>query len=211
MKQFFILLFSACFSLTFAQKNEPFQGTLHYRIDFQVHPDSSSIPYSRMTLYTNDTLVRVDSETAQLGSQILITHLAMQKYYLLLNWDSKKYAIQAHLPKDTIVSAYTFKKKMGKKVIGGIKAKRVFVSASYFPKPLEMWYAPSVSPKYLSILKGIKGLPVDYYVQMEDGYLHYYLESSDLSPVSKDLFGISSEYQKVTFDEFIEVTAGNVE
>ncbi len=211
MKHLFIILFSACFSLVFAQKKEPFQGILHYRIDFQVHPDSISIPYSKMTVYTNDTLVRVDSETSQLGEQMLITHLALRKYYLLLNWDSKKYAIQGHLPKDTTASPYTFKKKMGRKTIGGIKAKKIIVSATYFPKPLVMWYAPSISPKYLSVLEGIKGLPLDYYVQMEDGYLHYVLERADLSPVDKDIFGISSAYQKVTFDEFIEATAGNVD
>lgn len=211
MKYLFILLLIVCTSSVNAQKNEPFQGTLHYRIDFKVHPDSIATPYSKMTVYTNDTIVRVDSETAQLGGQNLITHLELQKYYLLLEFDSKKYAIQGYMPKDTTASAYTFKKKCGSKKIAGIKAKKVLVSASFFAKPIVMWYAPSISPKYLSVLKGIKGLPLDYYVQMEDGYLHYVLESVDLSPVSKSTFGIGSDYQKVTFDQFIEATAGNIE
>lgn len=211
MKQLFILLFSICFSITFAQKHEPFQGTLHYRIDFQAHPDSTAVPYSKMSVYTNDTLVRVDSETTQLGEQVLITHLALQKYYLLIEFDSKKYAIQGHEVENKKPSSYTFKKKWGKKKIGGITAKKVLVSAPFFPKPILMWYAPNISPKYLSILKGIPGLPLDYYIQMEDGYLHYRLESADVSPVHKDSFGIGSDYKKVTFDQFIEATVGESE
>ena len=211
MKYLFLILCTLSFSLTFAQKNEPFQGTFNYRIDFQVHPDSLAIPYSKMVVYTNDTLVRVDTETAQLGEQLLITHLELRKYYLLLQLDSKKYAIQGHLPKDTTVSAYHFKRKMGSKKIAGIKAKKVLVSASYFPKPMIMWYAPDISSKYLNVLSGIKGLPLDYYVKMEDGYLHYVLETAEIAPVNRELFGISSDYQKVTFDQFIEATAGHVE
>lgn len=211
MKYFIFILMFACFTGVNAQTNKPFQGTLHYRIDFQPHPDSAAIPYSKMTVYTNDTIVRVDSETAHLGEQNLITHLELQKYYLLLEFDSRKFAIQGYLPKDSLASAYTFKKKFGRKKIAGIKAKKILVSAAFFPTPITMWYAPSISPKYLSVLKGIKGLPLDYYVQMEDGYLHYVLESADLSPVKKDIFGIGSDYQKVTFDQFIEQTAGNVE
>lgn len=211
MKQLVFLFFIVCLTCVNAQKNEPFQGTLHYRIDFKIHPDSLATSYSKMTVYTNDTIVRVDSETAQLGGQNLITHLELQKYYLLLEFDSKKYAIQGYMPKDTTASTYSFKKKWGKKKIAGIKAKKVLVSASFFPKPITMWYAPSISPKYLSVLKGIKGLPLDYYIQMEDGYLHYVLESAELSPVSKSAFGIGSDYQKVTFDQFIEATAGHIE
>jgi hypothetical protein len=211
MKYLFILLLLVCISSVNAQKHEPFQGTLHYRIDYKVHPDSLAIPYSKMTVYTNDTIVRVDSETAQLGGQSLITHLELQKYYLLLEFDSRKFAIQGFSPKDTIASAYSFQKKMGRKKIAGIKAKKVLVRAEFFPQPIIMWYAPSISPKYLSVLKGIKGLPLEYYVKMEDGYLHYVLESADLAPVSKDTFGIGSDYQKVTFDQFIEETTGNME
>ena len=211
MKHLVLLLFITCFTIVNAQKIEPFNGTLHYRIDFKVHPDSLAIPYSKMTLYSNDTLIRIDTETAQLGEQVMITHIELQKYYLLLELDSKKYAIQGHLPNDTTASAYTFKKKMGKRTIAGIKAKKVLVSASYFPKPIVMWYAPTISSKYLSVLKGIKGLPLDYYIQMEYGYLHYVLESADLSPVSKSIFGIGSDYQKVSFDEFIDATVGSGE
>ena len=211
MKQLVLLLFIACFTLVKAQRCEPFQGTLHYRIDYKVHPDSIGTPYSKMDVFTNDTLIRVDTETAQLGGQVMITHIELQKYYLLLELDAKKYAIQGYLPKDTIASAYKFKKKMGRKTIGGIKAKKVLVSSSSFQKPITMWYAPTISSKYLSVLKGINGLPVDYYIQMEDGYLHYVLESADLSPVSKNTFGIGSDYQKVTFDEFIEKTVGDGE
>ena len=197
---FFLLLSSSGFSQSF----EPFSGRMVYRIEFKGLQDSVSTVQSKMVVYTNDTLVRIESETGQLGPQVLIKHLILQKYYLLLEYNDRKFAIQQNVPADTAASKYTFKKKFGKKKIGGLKAKRVMVKTASFEKPLEMWYFPSISPKYLDVLKGIKGLPADYYIQMEDGYLHYVLETIEASPVNMDLFGIPSDFRKVSFDDFME-------
>lgn len=186
------------------KKYAPFSGRLVYRIEFKGAADSAFAMQSKTSIYTNDTLVRIESESGQLGPQVLIKHLLLQKYYLLLEYNDKKYAIQQHMPADTTLSKYTFKKKFGKKKIAGIKAKKVVVNSQSFAEPLTMWYFPTISPKYLDVLKGIKGLPVDYYIQMEDGYLHYILESIEISPVNMDLFGIPSDFKKVSFDEFMD-------
>jgi hypothetical protein len=192
-----------CQFAVFAQKQVPFQGRLIYNIEFINPADSAQNTISKSIVYTNDTLVRVESETGQLGPQVLIKHLILQKYYLLINYDDNKFAIQQNVPKDTTPSRYTFKKKFGSKKIDGIKAKRVLVSTPSFDKPLEMWYYPKISPKYLDVLKGINGLPVDYYLQLEDGILHYTLEKIEFSEVNKDLFGIPTDFKKVSFDEFV--------
>lgn len=197
-----ICLLSLSFAV-FSQAYKPFSGRAVYRIEFQTSLDSAATVQSKTVLYTNDTLVRVESETAQFGQQVLIKHLIFRKYYLLLEYNEQKYAIQQHMPEDTSASKYTFRKKWGSKKIGGIKAKRVLVSATSFEKPIEMWYFPSISPKYLDVLKGIKGLPADYYIRLEDGYLHYVLESIESSPVNMDLFGIPSDFKKVSFDDFM--------
>jgi len=126
------------------------------------------------------------------------------KYYLLINYDDNKFAIQQNVPKDTIPSKYIFCKKFGSKKIDGVKAKRVLVNAASFDKPIEMWYFPKISPKYLDVLKGINGLPVDYYLQLEDGILHYTLQKIEFSEVNKDLFGIPTDFKKVSFDEFVD-------
>jgi hypothetical protein len=205
MKKALLLFILSIQFAVFGQKQAPFQGRLIYKIEFINPVDSNQNTISKSIVYTNDTLVRVESETGQLGPQVLIKHLIFQKYYLLINYNDTKFAIQQHVPKDTIPSKYTFKKKFGSKKIDGIKAKRVLVSTASFDKPFEMWYFPKISPKYLDVLKGIQGLPVDYYLQLEDGILHYTLEKIEFSEVNKDLFGIPSDFKKVSFDEFLDL------
>ena len=193
----------AAFSVS-AQHFKPFSGRLVYRVEFQSSLDSTAVVQSHTKIYTNDTLVRVESETPQFGPQVLINHMQLQKYYLLLEYNGKKYAIQHHVEKDTVPSKYTFKKKWGHDKIAGQKAKCVEVNSPNFPRPIRMCYLPGVSPKYLGALKGIPGLPVDYYIQMEDGFLHYVLESFERSEVNPDLFGVPSDFKKVSFDDFLE-------
>jgi len=200
---FLIFCLFACLSAS-AQQTKPFSGRLIYRIEFLNSLDSVPVVQSRTKIYTNDTLVRVESESPQFGPQVLIKHLQLQKYYLLLEYDSRKYAIQHHVDKDTLPSKYTFKKKWGSKKIAGQKAKCMLVSATGFPRPVKMWYLPSVSPKFLDAVKGMPGLPADYYIRTEDGFLHYVLESFERAEVNKDLFGLPSDFKKVSFDEFLE-------
>lgn len=210
MKNQIIILFILLISFQIhAQNFKPFSGRMVYNIEFKGISDSVFTFQSKSVLYTNDTLVRIESETGQLGPQVLIKHLIFKKYYLLLEYEQQKYALQQHLPTDTIPSKFSFKKKMGSKKIGGLKAKRVMVSHPNFKQPVEMWYAPNLSPKYLDVLKGINGLPLDYYIQMEDGLLHYQLESVEESPVNMDLFGIPTDFKKISFDEFLNILFNN--
>lgn len=206
MKNQILILFVLLISLHInAQNYKPFSGRMVYNIEFKAAGDSVFTFQSKSVLYTNDTLVRIESETGQLGPQVLIKHLIFKKYYLLLEYEQQKYALQQHLPADTVATKFSFKKKWGSKKISGLKAKRVLVSHPNFKQPIEMWYAPNLCPKYLDVLKGIKGLPLDYYIQMEDGLLHYKLESVEESPVNMDLFGIPTDFKKISFDEFLNI------
>lgn len=206
MKNWLWLLAIALHFTISAQKYIPFNGKLTYKIELMQEGDSIFRPYSMTTIYTNDTLVRVDTETPHLGIQQLITHLQLHKSYLLINYNETKYAIQSHLKPDTVPSPYSFKKKSGKKTIHGMKVKRVLVNANFYKKPIEIWYFPVLNPHYLGVLKGIKGLPADYYLPTADGMLHYILDAVDLTPVKKDIFGIPSDYKKVSFDQFLQET-----
>jgi hypothetical protein len=188
-------------------KNQSFSGKLVYNIELVNPSDDSSIPFSKSIIYTNDTLVRVESES-QFGAQILIKHIPLRKYYLLLEINDKKYAIQQIMSKDTLESKYVFEYKKSKLSIAGVKAKIVLVDSKDFEKPLEIWFAPSISPKYLDVLEGIKGLPLIYFVHTQEGILKYTLESIEKKEVSKDLFGIPSDYKKVTFSEFMDEMMG---
>lgn len=205
-RKFLFSIFLFVFSLvSFSQKHKPFSGTLTYRIELINAMDTSISLLSFTTLFTNDTLVRIDTESEQFGPQVLIKHMELRKYYLLLAHEGKKYAIQQTMPADTSASKYSFKKMRGKvSVAGGLKAKRILVNSPTFPKPIIMAYLPKVSPKYLDILDGIPGLPVDYYIQTETGFLHYILEKVDLNPVPKTTFTIPHEFEKISFDDFMD-------
>ena len=202
----FILLFSVILikNSVFGQAFKPFEGELTYSIEL-IHPETNKAKFiSFTTIFTNDTLVRTDSENPSLGKQTLIRHLQLSKQYVLLEFQGKKFAIQQNLGKDTSISKYTFTLCRGSKKIAGIKAKKVMVHHPNFKTPLAMYYAKEFNPNYLGILKGIEGLPVLYYVQNEDGLFCYTLREYKAKEIPTSLFSVSKDYEKISFTDFIE-------
>ncbi len=190
-----------------AQEFDPLSARFGYTIEPLDTSLRELIPMSVMLVYTNDTLVRIENETAQLGEQVLIKHLELNKSYLLLNLGPEHFAIQTDHNKpeeEPKPSQYTYKKKWGKRKIAGLKAKRMLVSHPDFKEPMEFWYLPDYSPKYLDAFPDFPGLPVRYYLATQDGILVYTLDYFEEGPVERDYFGIPSDYQKISFDEFVE-------
>lgn len=202
MKHFLFLLLLASFG-SYAQTYVPFQGKLIYQVDFTDSVSKKMAPTTFMTIYTNDTLVRLETESDKMGKQVTIRHLTLNKYYILLNVNGEKFAIQHQAAADTAASKYSFDKKCGSKRFDGKKAKKVQVMALGFSHPLTMYYFKGISPKYIEAIKGIPGLPAEYFIQTEDGMYRYKLVEFSEEEVDRNLFGIPSDYQKVTFDEFM--------
>ena len=201
-----ILLFLAflCNSLLFSQNFKSFEGELTYSIEL-IHPETNKPKFiSFTTIFTNDTLVRTDSENPALGKQTLIRHLQLSKQYVLLEYQGKKYAIQQNLGKDTTVTRYTFTTCRGHEKIAGLKAKKIMVNHPNFKTPLAMYYVKDLNPNYLGILKGIEGLPVKYYIQTEDGLFCYTLREINEKVIPNSIFLVSKEYEKISFLDFIE-------
>lgn len=206
-----ILLFVAFLGLilgintsAFAQKNLPFEGQLMYQVRFLRAYDSTVMDHSFQTIFTNDTLVRIESFSEQLGPQVVIKHLILGKYYILLEANDQKYAIQQTIKPDSVKTQYIYKKKRGKKTVFGMKAKKVLVSHPNWTKSLVIWYLPEVSSKYIDAYSGIPGLPLAYEIHTEDGVYQYSLQRIQREEVSKDQFGIPSHFKKVTFDQFMD-------
>ena len=202
----FILLFSTCLftSFLFSQNYQPFEGELLYSIEL-IHPQTLKPKFiSFTTIFTNDTIVRTESENPTLGKQTLLRHLLLSKQYVLLEYKGQKYAIQQNIGKDTSTSKYTFTACRGYKTIGGIKAKKIIVNHPNFKTPLTMYYAKDLNPKYLGILKGIEGLPVKYYIQTEDGLFCYTLREIKTKEIPNTFFLVSKEYEKISFADFME-------
>jgi hypothetical protein len=77
------------------------------------------------------------------------------------------------------------------------------VSHENFLEPIEFLYLPLFSPKYINTLENFPGLPVLYYISSVDGTYEYRLISIEKSTPNHDLFGIPSDYKRVTFDNFL--------
>ena len=202
MKHFLLLLLLLSFG-SYAQQYKPFRGKLIYRVDFTDSVSKKTAPTSFMTVYTNDTLVRIETQSERMGKQVTIRHWVLNTYYILLEVNGQKFAIQHQADADTSASKYSFDKKCGSKRFAGKKGKKMAVSAPNFGDPLTMYYFKDISPKYVEAIKGIPGLPAEYYIQTEDGMFSYKLIEFSEENIDRDLFGIPSDYQKVTFDEFM--------
>jgi len=192
--------------LGFTQK-EPVQGVFHYKASINFPDTNLVFKQWNITVFTNDTVVRVETETGQFGNQVYIRHMSMNKAYLLLNIDGRKYAIQTDLSKeqkkDTLPAKYSFKRKMGSKKIAGFKCKKYYVEDVAQKESFYCYFAKKVSNKYLEVYTDIPGLAMEYYIPTQDGTVKYELQSFDAGPQNRDLFGIPSDYKRVTFEQFV--------
>ncbi|MBL4862686.1 MAG: hypothetical protein JKY09_06690 [Crocinitomicaceae bacterium] len=197
---------------TQAQKKVSFTGMLEYKITARDTSLRSILPDNSMFLYTNDTITRMENFTGQLGKQVTIRHIEKNKSYLLIETPAGKFAIKTDLNvADTAKRErkYTFKKKFWKRKVLGMKANRMMVSHPGFEEPTEFLYLKKRSNAYLNNFEEIPGLLVRYSVVTVDGILDYELvKLSEYTP-NKDLFGIPSDYEKVTIDEFMDRVLGS--
>lgn len=200
-----LIIFLFISSALFGQQNG-FSGRLIYSIETTDTALTQLFHERQMIIYTNDTLVRVENTTDQLGKQVAIRHLTLQKSYLLLHTVNGNFAIQTKFEKDSVSeSKYSFTKKCGKKKIGGLKAKKVIVKHPGFKDPMTFYYLKNTPAKYLVGFEDFPGLLVEYYIPSEDGILKYTLKSMEADPTNLDLYGIPSDYQKVSMTEFIDI------
>lgn len=194
-----------------AQKTQRFTGMLEYKISVHDTAMRRLYPENSMIIYSNDTITRIENFTSQLGKQVVLRHMELKKSYLLLDTQAGKFAIRTDESKtnskqDSTVAKreFTFQKKCGKRKIVNRKANRMMVSHPEFESPIEFLYFKKISNKYSTFYTEMPGLPVKYSVPTADGIVDYELvKMSEYTP-SHDLFGVPSDHQLVTFDEFLE-------
>ncbi len=189
------------------KEHPPFTGVLEYKITPRDSSNTALAAENSMFVYTNDTITRTENFTGQLGKQVAIRHMEMDKSYLLLITDLGKFAIQTdHAKSDSTKreSQYNFKKKPLKKTIAGQKANKMLVSHPNFKEPIEFLYLKGYANKYIAIYPEIPGLLVKYSIATEDGILDYELVKINEYSPNRDLFGIPSDFEKISFDEFLD-------
>ncbi len=194
-----------------AQKQQQFTGKLTYRFQPVDTNLRKMIPSQQMIAYVNDSMIRIENNTNDLGQQIMIRHRKYHKSYLLLETPIGKFALQKL--DDAFVSdstKYQWKKKSGKRTIAGKKAKKLLVTDRESGETQTWYYFKDLSSDHINGFEYFPGLPVLYYVPSEEALLEYELVQMEEMPLEKDLFGIPSDYQRVSFDEFIRImTEGN--
>ena len=197
-------------SLAIGQKQRPFTGVLEYKISSRDTSLRQYLPDNSMFIYSNDTIVRTENYTPQLGVQVTIRHMEKKKSYLLLEMAFGKFAIPADLSSQTGADTtsreikYTFEKKSGKRKILGRKARRVLAYHKEFEEAIEFLYLKEFSDKYNTTFEGMPGLPVRYSVVTADGIIDYELVRISEYLPNRDLFGIPSDYERISFDDFLD-------
>lgn len=198
-----------------SSKTKSFSGMLEYKISVRDSALRELVPDNRMVVYTNDTIVRIENYTDHLGMQVAIKHTILGKSYLLIETEFGKYALQmeatedqeAQLQSDTLGdqdNGFTFKKKRGKTRILGRKMSRMMVTHVDFEEPIEFLYLKNYSSKIIDAYPEMSGIPVKYSVITTDAIYDYELiKISEYSPTN-DLFGIPSDYERITFDAFMD-------
>ncbi|MDC3252868.1 hypothetical protein OAU25_01310 [Crocinitomicaceae bacterium] len=203
------LAISALGLISFGQNSTAnFTGILIYKITPRDSVQNNVSAHSTMVIYTNDTITRTENYTNSLGKQVSIRHIELNKSYLLVAInDTSKYAIQTNLnTPDSLKkeSKYTFKFKAFKRKIRGMKAKRVNVDHPDFDGAVEFLYLKNSSNKYLNNFGQIPGLLVKYSIATPNGVFDYELVKFERFLPSHNLFGIPSDYKRVSVETFMK-------
>lgn len=186
------------------ESKTPFEGKLVYAVSsVENNPnDADSINYQ--IVYAKDSLVRIESFTP-IGKQIYIKHIPKERAYILMDLFHKKVAVQTITDTIDRSDKYSFKSKIGSKTFAGKKAKNIAVTLNEKDTTMIMNYIENISPKYTEAIEGIPGLPAKYSVYSNGLWITYELISFEERPVSKNKFGIPSDHEIMTFDEFMEI------
>ncbi len=197
--------------IVFGQK--PFQGMLEYKITARDTNLRQLLPDNRMVIFTNDTISRTENFTPSLGRQVFIRHMELDKGYILVETTMGNFAIKQLPVADSLKtnSKYSFKKKMFKRKILGMKANRMMVSHKEFEGEIEFLYLKRYANKYLNNFPEIPGLLVKFSIVTVDGVLDYELIRFSKYHPDRNLFGIPSDYKRVTMDEFLDIILGTQE
>ena len=186
------------------ESNIPFEGKLVYSVSSAENNPNSQDSINYQIVYAKDSLLRIESFTP-IGKQIYIKHIPKERAYILMDLYQKKVAIQTITDTIDRSNRYTFKPKWGSKTFAGKKAKNISVTFNEQDTTIIMNYIEDISPKYSEAIEGIPGLPVKYSVFSKGLWMNYELISFEEREISKDKFGIPSDHEIMTFDEFMEL------
>lgn len=181
-----------------------FEGKLVYAVTSTLNNPDKSDSINFQVVYAKDSMLRIDSFTP-IGKQIYIKHIPKNKAYILMDIGIKKIAIQTIQDTTKKGERYIFKNTMGKETFGGRKANNIKVTDVVYDTTMTMNYIKEIPGKYSTAIEGMPGLPVNYSLNVSGMWVTYKLKSIEERSIDIDLFGIPSDYEIITLDEFIEI------
>lgn len=207
---FFSLIIAASCFTSHSLGQQKFSGEIVYHVQMIDTNVQKIIDDREMRVSTNDTLSRIVTQIDALGEQVTIKHFVFQKSYLLINMLDKKLAIQTDYSDDSSkVDPYEINYRFfGRKKVNGFVLKKASVYRKDLIEPRTIWYFKDIRPDLLDIYPGIKGLPAEFYLGTVDGLVHYSVKSAVSKPIDKDVFGIPSDYEKITLSDFMKHVRG---
>jgi hypothetical protein len=206
-----VVLFVSIFFLFANSAQAQLSGMLVYQVDLLSADTMNPQNHWQVVVYTNDTMVRVETQGGPFGKQVYIRHMVLNKAYLLLAMDGQKFAIRTDLAnksKDTSLN-YTVKKLVGSKKINAIRCKKYKITDVGAPMGYVCYFAKKIPNKYIEVYQDIPGLALDYFLPSQNGLIHYQLVQYEAQVLDKNMFGIPSDYKKVTFEEFMSSLNNN--
>jgi len=181
-----------------------FEGKFVYSVSSRMIDPNAQDSSNFQIVYAKDSMMRVENFT-KLGKQIYIKHIPKNRAYILMDLGGKKVAIQTIPEASPNAGKYTFDEKRKTKKIAGELARRVDVGIPNTDTLITMYYYPSILPKYSEAIPGIKGLPAKYTIFSNDEFIEYEMIYFEEQPISKDYFGIPSDHEVMSLEEFIEL------
>lgn len=202
---YIILFVSILASCRIQQPNmTPFEGKIVYHISSEQMNVSESDSTAYQIIYAQDSMVRIENFTP-IGKQVYIKHIPKNKAYILMDLNAEKIAIQTTTEEVPNADEFKFDFKMGSSEIAGRKAKKIKVSIPNIDSTFVMHYFEDISHEYSEAVPGIPGMPAKYTVISNDAFMNYEAILLEERKVSKDLFGIPSDYKKMSMDKFIDM------
>lgn len=200
-----VIGFACCFFLFVCQSHAQISGILLYNVELVTTDTTIQQNKWQVVVYTNDTMVRVETQGGPFGKQVYIRHMGLNKAYLLLAMEGQKFAIRTDLAKNNndSIKNYTTKKVFGTKKIQGINCTKYRITDNGAPTSYYCYFAKKIPNKYLEVYSDIPGLAIDYFLPSQNGLIHYQLAQYQPQNLEKNIFGIPSDYKKVTFEEFM--------
>lgn len=203
MRVFIIVV--SCSFLFVHHLHAQLNGMLVYNVELVTNDTINPKNKWQVVVYTNDTMVRVETQGGPFGKQVYIRHMVLNKAYLLIAMEGQKFAIRTDLSikNNDSTKNYTTKKVFGSKKIKGIKCKKYLITDNGAPAGYYCYFAKRIPNKYLEVYSDISGLALDYFLPSQDGLIHYQLAQYQPQILEKNMFGIPSDFKKVSFEEFM--------